>query len=107
MTLYTLADKISVEQRKFAETSFVRDYSSWTSDVYDEEDWSKVHELAVRDILTEREKLAKIAQNARCLDCPDLVKHVSNYLIVMLLWTLFALLMSFPINSSKCNMTNG
>lgn len=50
----------------------------WTSKVYNEQDWTKVNELSIRELLAERSKMADIAQNAKCLECPDFLKHVSN-----------------------------
>ena len=68
------ADTVT-EQRRFAEGEFLDKYSSWASQHWDEVDWNKVSDLAVRDILVEREKQARIAQRAKCLDCPDFLKH--------------------------------
>lgn len=64
-------------QKQFAEEEFVKLYSSWTSRAWDEQDWVKVTELRVRELLAEREKAAAMAQNARCLQCPDFLKHYS------------------------------
>lgn len=67
----------STEQRKWADSDFVKNYSSWTDTLWDEQDWSKVTEMSTREIITERQKVAAICQNAKCLDCPDFLKHVS------------------------------
>lgn len=53
------------------------DYAVWTSTVYNEQDWTKVNELSIRELLVERSKMADITQNAKCLECPDFLKHVS------------------------------
>lgn len=63
------------EQQTFAENEFVNVYSSWASTAWDEQDWSKVHELSVRELLVERTKVAAIFENAKCLSCPNFLKH--------------------------------
>lgn len=52
-------------------------YASWTSNAWDEQDWTKVNDLRVRELLAERQMVAQKAQSAKCLDCPDFVKHFS------------------------------
>ncbi|KAJ9605383.1 Antiviral helicase ski2 [Cladophialophora chaetospira] len=63
------------EQQKFVEDEFVHVYSSWVSTAWDEQDWSRVNELSVRELLAERKKFATIFQNAKCLSCPNFLKH--------------------------------
>ncbi|EXJ78407.1 hypothetical protein A1O1_08807 [Capronia coronata CBS 617.96] len=67
--------KVAKVQKRFAEEEFVNVYSSWISTAWDEQEWSRVHELQVRELLLERMKMAQIVQNAQCLDCPNFVKH--------------------------------
>ncbi|KAL2446187.1 Antiviral helicase SKI2 [Exophiala dermatitidis] len=67
--------KVAKVQRQFAEKDFVNLYSSWTSTAWDEQEWSKVHELQVRELLMDRTKMAQIVQSAKCLECPNFVKH--------------------------------
>lgn len=62
-------------QKSFAEEEFVQVYSSWISSAWDEQDWNKVHDLPVRELLVERQKVADLVQNAKCLSCPNFVKH--------------------------------
>jgi len=50
---------------------------SWTKEEWDEMDFSKIHDMQLRDILVKRGEQAKIAQNAVSLDCPHFIKHVS------------------------------
>ena len=75
--------KSPVEQQKFAEKDFISTYSSWTSSVYDEQDWSKVLELRVRELLSERDEVASRCQKAKCLTCPSFLKHVSTSLLII------------------------
>ena len=63
------------EQQKFVENDFVRVYSLWVTSTWDEQDWSKVNELSVRELLAERKKFAAIFQSAKCLSCPNFLKH--------------------------------
>ena len=62
-------------QKQVAEEEFVNAYSSWISTAWDEQEWSKVHELHVRELVGERKKMAQIIQNAKCLGCPKFLKH--------------------------------
>ncbi|TVY37961.1 putative ATP-dependent RNA helicase [Lachnellula subtilissima] len=48
---------------------------SWSNDEWNEMDFSKVHDMQLRDILTKRVEQAAIAQKAVCLDCPQFIKH--------------------------------
>lgn len=68
--------KTEVEQKKFAERDFLDHYDNWSSAAYDEVDWSKVQELRVRELLNEKARVAAICQSARCLKCPQFLKHV-------------------------------
>ena len=63
------------EQQKFVEDEFVSVYSSWISTAWDEQDWSRVNELSVRELLVQRKKFANIFQSATCLACPNFLKH--------------------------------
>lgn len=51
--------------------------SSWISSTFDEVDYSRVKELPVREILSQRAQTLATAQNAHCIKCPTFVKHVS------------------------------
>ncbi|KAK6386210.1 Antiviral helicase ski2 [Exophiala oligosperma] len=62
-------------QKQFAEEDFVEAYSSWDTSVWDEQEWNKVHDLHIRELLAARSKVAAIAQDAQCLDCPHFLKH--------------------------------
>lgn len=62
-------------QKQFAEEEFVKVLSSWISTAWDEQDWSKVNDLQVRELLAERNSLARVVLNSRCLECPNFVKH--------------------------------
>lgn len=50
----------------------------WTSSEWDELDWYKVKDMTVREILDKRKRVTAIAQDAKCLHCPNFVKHVSQ-----------------------------
>ncbi|ETN43274.1 uncharacterized protein HMPREF1541_02433 [Cyphellophora europaea CBS 101466] len=65
----------SVEQERFIQGELLKDYADWTSKAYDEQEWTKVNELSVRELLAERARVADMAQNAKCLECPDFLKH--------------------------------
>ena len=69
---------MSAVQQEFLEEEFVQKYSDWTDAAYNEQEWTKVHELSVRELIVQRAKMAEIAQNAKCLDCPNFLKHVSS-----------------------------
>ncbi|KIW77049.1 hypothetical protein Z517_09495 [Fonsecaea pedrosoi CBS 271.37] len=62
-------------QRKFVEEEFVNVYSSWISTAWDELEWSKAHELHIRDILIKRNEAARIFENSQCLHCTQFLKH--------------------------------
>lgn len=62
-------------QKQFAEEEFVKVLSSWISTAWDEQDWSKINDLQVRELLAERNSLARVVLNSRCLECPNFVKH--------------------------------
>lgn len=70
--------KLPTEQRKFAEKDFTENYADWSSPAYNEQDWSKAQELKIRELLNERNKMASICQNAKSLECPQFLKHVSS-----------------------------
>jgi antiviral helicase SKI2 len=63
------------EQQRFVEGEFVNVYSSWVSAAWEEQDWDKVHELSIRELLAERRKFAAIIGSAKCLSCPQFLKH--------------------------------
>lgn len=69
--------RVIAEQKRFAEKDFVENYSNWSSSAYNEQDWSKVQDLRVRELLTERAKVAAICETSKCLSCPHFLKHVS------------------------------
>lgn len=48
---------------------------SWESDVWDELDWSRVKELQLRDTLDKRRQVYSTCQKAKCLGCPQFLKH--------------------------------
>ena len=51
--------------------------SEWTSSIWDEQDFSRVKDMTVREILDNRKVAAAAAQDARSVSCPHFVKHVS------------------------------
>ncbi|KAK5086363.1 Antiviral helicase ski2 [Lithohypha guttulata] len=67
--------KIPKESRKWVENDFIENYSDWQTAVYDEQDWSKVQELRVRELLNERAQVEAACQGVQCLSCPDFLKH--------------------------------
>ncbi|RMZ79548.1 hypothetical protein DV737_g3400, partial [Chaetothyriales sp. CBS 132003] len=67
--------KIAGVQQAWAEEDFVKKYSDWTDSAYDEQEWTKVHELAVRELLVKRDAAARTVQQAKCPACPDFLKH--------------------------------
>ena len=69
---------MSIEQKKFAENDFIAHYSDWTASVYNEQDWSKVQELRVRELIEQRKTVASGCQDAVCLSCPNFLKHVRD-----------------------------
>jgi len=89
-----------VEQQKFAEGDFVKLYSSWTSSAWDECDWPKVKDLQVRELLVQRQKVADMAENAKCLKCPNILKHVSGIGFSVAYCTNHEI-------STQCSTTNG
>lgn len=62
-------------QKQFAEEEFVQVLSSWVSSAWDEQDWSKVNDLHVRELLAERKSVAEVILRSKCLECPDFIKH--------------------------------
>jgi hypothetical protein len=56
---------------------------SWQSDEWNEMDFSRVKDLALRDIIAKRLEEMKITQKGDCLECPQFVKHVSHPLIIL------------------------
>jgi antiviral helicase SKI2 len=72
----TILNSGTTEQEKFIENEFLKNYNDWTSKEYDEQDWNRVNELSVRELIADRARVAAIAQGAKCLDCPDFLKHV-------------------------------
>lgn len=66
-------------QKKLAEEEFTTKYCDWGSQDWNELEWDKVKDLQVRELLTERQKVAHIAQQGQCLNCPNFLKHVICY----------------------------
>lgn len=54
--------------------------SPWTAPYWDELDWSRIKQLSLRDTLEKRKQEIVVAQNARCVECPNFARHVSNVL---------------------------
>ncbi|ETI19488.1 hypothetical protein G647_09322 [Cladophialophora carrionii CBS 160.54] len=67
--------QVRKEQQKFVENEFLTVYSSWISTAWDEQEWNKVHELSIRELLVERQRAATIFQNAKSLSCDSFLKH--------------------------------
>ncbi|KAK5063099.1 hypothetical protein LTR84_005175 [Exophiala bonariae] len=67
--------KIAKVQKQFAEEEFVQLLSSWDSTAWDEQDWTKVTDLQVRELLGKRKSLAAKIAKSKCLGCPNFVKH--------------------------------
>lgn len=53
--------------------------TDWTTSTWDELDWYKVKDMTVRELLDQRKAVAAKAQDAKCLQCPTFVKHVSRH----------------------------
>lgn len=85
--------------KKWAEHEFLDTYADWQSDVYNEQDWSKVLELRVRELLNERVQIESACQSAKCLRCRDFLKHVSE---VYKDW-----ISKLTVDSMPCSMTSG
>jgi len=51
--------------------------SNWELDEWNELNWSRIKDLQLRDILTKRNEEGTISQKAKCLQCPQFIKHVS------------------------------
>lgn len=64
-----------VVQAALLEDDFIKKYTDWTSDAYNEQEWTKVNDLTVRELITSRNKMDQIVQNAVSLDCPQFLKH--------------------------------
>ncbi|ERF76723.1 hypothetical protein EPUS_02262 [Endocarpon pusillum Z07020] len=62
-------------QKKLAEEEFTTRYCDWGDPDWNELEWDKVKDLQVRELLTERQKWAHIAQQGQCLKCPNFLKH--------------------------------
>ena len=67
--------KVGKTQKQTAEEEFPRRYSSWYTRDWDEVDWSTDTALTVRDLIAERETLVPIIVNAKCVECPNFLKH--------------------------------
>jgi antiviral helicase SKI2 len=65
-------------QKQLAEEEFTSKYSDWESADWNELEWDKVKDLRVRELLSERQKMAQIAQQGQCLRCPSFLKHVGS-----------------------------
>ena len=88
-------------QEKLAEEEFTAKYSDWKSEDWNELEWDMVKQLEVRELLTERRKMAQVVENGQCLGCPDFPRHVSS------LPKLPAEGLTLIQASSPCNMTSG
>lgn len=49
--------------------------SSWVSTAWNEQDWAKVTDLQVRELLGKRNSVAAKILKSKCLECPDFIKH--------------------------------
>ena len=56
--------------------------SNWELDEWNELDWSRIKDLQLRDILTKRNEEATVSQKAKCLQCPQFIKHVSRIAVL-------------------------
>ncbi|KAI9721090.1 MAG: hypothetical protein M1812_002571 [Candelaria pacifica] len=76
-TIIDLASVLKGEQEaiRFANDELVKLCESWTSQEWDELDWSRVKDLQLRDTLDKRRKAAAEAQRGHCHECPEFVKH--------------------------------
>lgn len=54
---------------------------SWELKDWDEQDYSKIKEIELRDLLSKRQEQSKIAQKASALRCNQFIKHVSMVII--------------------------
>ncbi|KAI9729729.1 MAG: hypothetical protein M1834_006680 [Cirrosporium novae-zelandiae] len=63
------------EAVKFAEQELLNYMTSWTSDAWNELDWTRVKDLQSRNVIDERKSKAVIAQNCTCISCPKFLKH--------------------------------
>jgi antiviral helicase SKI2 len=60
-----------------AKEELARICTDWEEPQWDELDYSRIKDLQLRDILAKRVEQSVISQKASCLQCPQLVKHVS------------------------------
>ena len=63
---------------KMAQEEVMRLCQSWELDEWNELDWSRIKDLHLRDTLAKRVEESVVAQKAKCLQCPQFIKHVSS-----------------------------
>lgn len=68
------------EPYNIAKEKIFRLCSSWEQDEWNEMDWTKIKDLKLREILTQRIQESIKAQRSDSLKCPHFVKHVSPFL---------------------------
>jgi antiviral helicase SKI2 len=69
---------------KKAQEEIMRLCQTWELDEWNELDWSRIKDLQLRDTLAKRVDDSLVAQKAKCLQCPQFIKHVSSSLLVTL-----------------------
>ena len=69
---------------KKAQEEIMRLCQSWELDEWNELDWFRIKDLQLRDTLANRVEESLVAQRAKCLQCPQFIKHVSSSLLVTL-----------------------
>ena len=62
---------------KKAQEEVMRLCSSWELDEWNELDFSRINDLHLRDTLAKRVEESVVAQKAKCLQCPQFIKHAS------------------------------
>ena len=65
------------EGYKKAQEEIMRLCSSWELDDWNELDFSRINDLQLRETLAKRVEESITAQKAKCLSCPQFIKHVS------------------------------
>jgi antiviral helicase SKI2 len=89
------------EGYKKAQEEVMRLCSSWELDEWNELDFSRITNLHLREILAKRVDDSVVAQKAKCLQCPQFIKHVSHSI------RLYRTMPSLTMISSPCATTNG
>jgi antiviral helicase SKI2 len=59
-----------------AKEELMRLCSSWELDEWNEMEYSRIHNLQLRETLVKRMEESVVAQKAKCLQCPQFIKHV-------------------------------